>query len=694
MKINCFKSIVSLALVLVMLFSFSAYFGVSAATTKIGTATTTLKIRKTPTAVPEDNIYKDSDGKNLCLYKGDEVVILDTVASNGDKNNPTWHYIEFKYNGQTLKGYVSAEYITVRTIPDDDTPVDLPEGVPEIYKEYIEDLLRLHPNWKFEFYDTGYEWNDLFKTGNWQGEPGRSLIYKSYPLSYRSTTSGNYDWRKDQWIAHDANSWYQANTETIAYYMDPRNFLTEKNVFMFEKLSYDKTTHTLEGIKNIIKGSFMDGKTIKNLNGKNVSYQQAYVDAAVYANVSPFHLASRTIQEVGKNGSGSTSGKYSGYEGYYNYYNIGASAASNPIANGLNFAKTGGTMSDANKEKCYIPWNTPYRSIVGGGYWIGMSYINSRHHQDTLYFQKFNTSNPDSSLMWHQYMGNIMAPASEAPRIKNSYNDLGVLDNGFTFRIPVYKNMPKEPCKLPASNNYNPNNWLKALTVGSYNINFDGGTTSYNLTVPATVNSVKITATAVNSNATVKGAGNVALKDGKNVFSIVVTAENGNKRTYTVNVTRTTEGSIPLKGISLSKTTASMYVGDSTTLTVTYNPNTTTDNKTVTWSTSDSKVASVDKNGKITAVGKGTATITAKVGSFTATCKVTVSANDNYALGDVDADGDITIADALMIFKYKSGEAKLSSTALKAADTDKNGNVELADALRIFKYKSGEISKL
>ena len=47
-----------------------------------------------------------------------------------------------------------------------------------------------------------------------------------------------------------------------------------------------------------------------------------------------------------------------------------------------------------------------------------------------------------------------------------------------------------------------------------------------------------------------------------------------------------------------------------------------------------------------------------------------------------------------MIFKFKTNEITLSSTALKAADTDKNGKVELADALRIFKYKSGEIESL
>ncbi|MBE6804480.1 MAG: hypothetical protein E7528_06245, partial [Ruminococcaceae bacterium] len=114
--------------------------------------------------------------------------------------------------------------------------------------------------------------------------------------------------------------------------------------------------------------------------------------------------------------------------------------------------------------------------------------------------------------------------------------------------------------------------------------------------------------------------------------------------------------------------------------------------KTVTWTSSNTKVATVSKDGKITAIGAGTTTITAKVGNCTATCKVTVSSN--IIKGDVDADKEVTIADALMIFKYKSDEVSLSSSQLKAADTDGNGYVELADALRIFKFKSQEIDSL
>lgn len=688
MKNSIFKSIISVILTISMLFSFSALFSVNAVNQTGTVVNDSVRVRTSPTTTKDNKYYVD--GIVVNLNSGDVVTILDTVDSDSDEQFKTWYHIEFAYKNKVHNGYVYTGFVKLNNFTED---VEMPEGVPEIYKPYIEQLLANHPNWKFIFYDTGYDWNDLFVTNEYgQGDPGRSLIYKDYPLSYRSTAAGNYNWRTDTWIPHDAKSWYQANTETIAYYMDPRNFLNESKVFMFENLSYDSNTQNMDGVESIIKGSFMEGKLIRNLASKDVTYQQAYMDAAAHSKVSPYHLASRTIQEVGYAGSLSITGTYSGYEGYYNYYNIGASAAANPIANGLNFAKNGSGLTDAEKKLCYIPWNTPYRAIVGGAYWIGMRYINSAHKQNTLYFQKFNTSNPNSAFMWHQYMSNIMAPSSEAPSIRDSYFDLGVLDSSFTFIIPYYRNMPAEACKLPVSSNASPNNWLSSLKIDNYDIKFDAGKTSgYELEVGGAISSVNISATTVNSKAKVEGVGTVALKEGNNTINIVVTAENGDKRTYTVNIIRNIQERIPLKSISLNKTDVSLFDGDSATLSVTYNPSTTTDDKTVTWSSSNTKVATVS-NGKITAVGEGTATITAKVGNFTATCKVTVSSK--IIKGDVDADNTVTIADALMIFKHKSGEVNLSTTAQKAADTDGNGKVELADALRIFKFKSGEIDKL
>lgn len=687
MKKNSFKRVLSVLLVFSILLSVSAFFAYSAEEQTGYITNDLIRVRTSPTTKLGDANRLIYNGEYVFVNTGDYVTVLETVNStNGDTANPKWCHIKFKLNGATLEGYITAQYVKII----DDTEVQMPDGVPEIYKEYIENLLKIHPNWNFVFYDTGYDWDELFTTSA-QGYVGRSLISYVYPLSYRSTASGCYDWRNDKWIALDSNQWYQANTQTIAYYMDPRNFLNEKYVFMFESLSYDSENHTLAGVQNILKGSFMESAKITTTSGKSITYAEAFIEAAKYSKVSPFHLASRVIQEVGKSGSGSTSGKYSGYQGYYNFYNIGATQGTNPIANGLNFAKTGGSLSTANKTNCMIPWNSQYKAIVGGAYWLGMSYINSVHKQNTLYFQKFNTSNPDSAYFYHQYMGNIMAPASESVSIKNAYKDMGVLENSFTFIIPYYRNMPDEACQLPASNNLNPNNWLESLSVEGYSISFDASKTSYSITVPSTVSSVKVTASAVNSKAKISGTGTISLKEGANTVNVVVTAENSNKRTYTLNITKSAQQKIPLTGISLNKSSISLYTGGTDTLSVSYTPSNTTDSKTVTWTSSNTAVATVS-NGKITAKGAGTATITAKVGNFTKTCQVTVISG--YKLGDIDADGDVTIADALMIFKYKTGEKTLSELALKAADTDKNGLVELADALRIFKYKSGEISSL
>ena len=82
---------------------------------------------------------------------------------------------------------------------------------------------------------------------------------------------------------------------------------------------------------------------------------------------------------------------------------------------------------------------------------------------------------------------------------------------------------------------------------------------------------------------------------------------------------------VPVAGITLDKTTASVEAGKSLTLTATVTPDNATD-KTVTWTTSDRSVATVDSTGIVIGIKAGTATITAKAGEKTATCTVTVTA--------------------------------------------------------------------
>lgn len=111
------------------------------------------------------------------------------------------------------------------------------------------------------------------------------------------------------------------------------------------------------------------------------------------------------------------------------------------------------------------------------------------------------------------------------------------------------------------------------------------------------------------------------LVTGKSVGTAVITAKTSGGKTALCNVTVTdpvhiTSISIPSVLEMKNKTTQ--------TLKLTINPVDTTDDTTATWTTTNEHVVSVNENGTLTAKGEGTATITVKVGNFTATCDVTV----------------------------------------------------------------------
>ncbi len=118
---------------------------------------------------------------------------------------------------------------------------------------------------------------------------------------------------------------------------------------------------------------------------------------------------------------------------------------------------------------------------------------------------------------------------------------------------------------------------------------------------------------AVDENGKVK-----AIKDG----SATITAKAGEK-TATCSVT-VSKNVVAVTSVTLSKTELILTEGDSETLAATVKPDDATD-RTVTWSTSDATVATVDNNGRVTAVKAGSATITAKAGEKSATCAVSVS---------------------------------------------------------------------
>ncbi len=114
----------------------------------------------------------------------------------------------------------------------------------------------------------------------------------------------------------------------------------------------------------------------------------------------------------------------------------------------------------------------------------------------------------------------------------------------------------------------------------------------------------------------------------------------------------------------------------------------------VAWTSSDKNVLTVD-NGKVTAVGEGTATITATDFSglqASVTIRVKSSATEppvTFILGDVDGDGKVMIFDASAIQQFIAGRVFENSFNTAAADVDGDGKITIYDASVIQRYLAG-----
>ena len=264
-----------------------------------------------------------------------------------------------------------------------------------------------------------------------------------------------------------------------------------------------------------------------------VSYADAIMSAAQSSGVSPYVIAAMIIQEQGRNGTGnSISGNYAGYTGYYNYFNVGAysSDGMGAVQRGLWYASQSGSYGR--------PWTTPESSIAGGAQFYGTNYVKAG--QDTLYLKKYNVQG--SNMYKHQYMTNVNGAASEGTIFAEGFTSQQK-STALNFKIPVYNNMPETPCAQPTLSG-SPNNKLNGLGVEGFTLTptFNRDTYSYDLIVDHSVSNVTVSASAIDSKASVRGNGNVSLSSGINDISVVVRAENGTERTYTIHVVRQSGG--------------------------------------------------------------------------------------------------------------------------------------------------------
>lgn len=421
----------------------------TAANAQIANVKKALKIRKKKGSKAP---YKKSAGKVVSLSKGTAVSITKEVTVNKVK----WYKLLYTYNGKQLTGYANSKYVKlakkavtkrvpVVALTDAQFEQSMKnEGFPDSYKQSLRVLHQLYPYWQFRAYKTGLDWNTALRE---ESKTGVSLISNAKAEAWKSKAADAYDASTGKWKVFDGSTWVAASQAAVAYYMDPRNFLNDRSVFMFEMLEYQPQYQTRTGVNTILSNTpFYNKKfTYKDLSTgaeKSIYYVDAFMDAAKSSKASPYHLASRVKQEVVTSAtttSTSVSGTVSSYPGIYNFYNIGATSSSTPVLNGLKWA------SNTTAGTYLRPWTDPYRSIVGGAEYISSSYISKG--QNTGYLEKFNVTS--YKRYEHQYMTNVEAAYEEAIKTKKAY--AGMMDQSpLVFSIPVFDNMPAANCPIPS----------------------------------------------------------------------------------------------------------------------------------------------------------------------------------------------------------------------------------------------------
>lgn len=414
------------------------------------------------------------------ITAGQRVTILAEVAAESDDTSSysTWYKIEV--NGNT--GFVASAYVSYDTAVSGPATSDadfeaMIASFPESYKPYLRALHEDYPNWVFVPHNVNITWESALDL---QTRQGVSLISGASDDSWKSKESFAYNSATGEYIIAEEPNWVNASRGIVAYYMDPRNMMTEVSVFQFLDLRYTpintsasdyetQMTNLEESINDLLEAettymSREDGTAIYHtganyirnnatvqangyswdgldLSPYEMDFCELFAQAAQESCVNPIFLATRAIQECGSNGSTSSLGRNSSYPHIYNFYNIGANTGA---MDGLAYAARTGDGSD------YRPWVTQGSSILGGAVWMNDVYLNKG--QNTIYYMRFDVApNGTGNLGDHQYMTATQSASSEARRMFNAYKKSGLLDSALTFYIPVYNDMPSTACLMPTS---------------------------------------------------------------------------------------------------------------------------------------------------------------------------------------------------------------------------------------------------
>ena len=668
----------------------------------------------TDNTVIDDTVVQYGSLKNDYVYVTDETTVANRrsgkvservaiLAETDDKNTKGCGKL-YKILYNNLISYACkssfANVVEAKVLNTDEITYNYEEELakfPDSYKSYLNELHKKHPNWRFYAINTNLDFNDTVnkEKNSCYIQSNSDQMRQTF---YDSMEEVNYNWRKNEFIVHEVGGWVTTSREAAAYFIDPRNYLDDKLIFVFE----DGRAYTYQKDESInmmmqYAHQYSSAPLTYEANGKTYTYAETFKEAAQFSKVSPLNLIARVRVETlfrSSSVSGTFEFFYDGANrsGYYNYYNIGAFGSS-PITNGLIYAYNAG-------------WNNRYKALIEGSSFLATKFIYTG--QENQYFQKFNV-NPNSlfAAYDHQYQSNIEAPKTEANFVYWGYEDTNNINQPIVFHIPVYNNMPEKAVERPHDGN--PNNWLKEIKVEGKvvsnmpNGTFDGGIyyaydnnwdneldavyseSVIRLTVPYEKETVKIEVTKYVDCNTVEGIGNQKLKVGENIIDVKSIAQNGNYKIYRLVITRQENTSTAYTIAEILGKLSTKYNEDTM-----YGLDIGTTHKTLL-----DAIKKIDSSVEVTIKPNANN----KHASFATGDEITIkSGNDTktfkYILyGDLNGDGLINALDRIHMRNIILEESNLAGVYLKAGDTNRDGKINALDVILIRNCILGDTLK-
>ncbi len=587
---------------------------------------------------------RDVEGKIVFLDENEEAVYLGEEKS-ADGN--IWCKIKLvDEDGVCLQGYVPKSDVTLQeqAVYETDKAFEKylkKQGFPESYKDALRQLHQLYPEWVFEAKKINKTWEEAVAS---QTTLGKNLVSVTSYESYKNKENGGYNEKTDSYVLMEKGTCVSASAMLVSYYMDPRNFLDEENIFQFYSLSYDSKEQTIKNMANVMQGTYLE-TTAEGIQG----YQTLLKSAAKQSKVNPYYLIWRMVQFAGETGNEATKGEFERYKGIYNLYGLGAQ--SDNMMNLMVYAAATDTTS-------LRPWNTVENAVVGGAKIIAQDFI--AQNQTTFYNQKFDLA---GQLFVHQSSNQLYEAAANGQQIatflKNNKNQQ------MTFEIPVYKNMP-ETTELVIEDESG-NAKLQELEVKGYQLtpSFNPDITTYYIQLEEGDSELDISATSISDSTVISGTGKVAADETLRVCKVVGTAENGEKVTYYLHTFTKPEVTYQY-AISKKITVTSAYLLDGSGDFYNIAVGTTADEFLASVSLNAGQAKLYNKDGELAQ------------GVLTTGCTYVVYNSKEKVLkkmaisvkGDVNGDGLADVKDILFIHRHFSGITKLKGIYLKAGDVN------------------------